>query len=252
VRIAVLQARGPDRDLARIDAAATSGAERGADVLVVPELLATGYDADGFARGEDPTLVPRLQEIAARHRVALVVAEPQRAPHTDRPSITAVVLSAGGDLLGRYRKTHLYGPSERAAFTPGDGTPLVVDVGGLRCGVAICYDVEFPEVVRGLALAGAEVALVPTALDDPAVTRVLVPARAMENRVGVAYANHVGPGFCGGSVIVGPDGFERARAGAVADTVLVADVTRDDLARARERVDYLADLRRDHHPGAGR
>ena len=238
MRIAVLQARGPDRDLARVGAAAASAADRGADVLVVPELLVSGYDPAAFP-GPDPTRIPRLRELAARHGVALVAAEPDGDP----PAITAVVVAADGTVLGHYRKTHLWGPAERAAFAPGDGTPLVVDLGGLRCGVAVCYDVEFPEVVRGLALAGAEVVLVPTALDDPAVARVLVPARAMENRVDLAYADHVGPGFCGGSVIVGPDGRARARAGAVADTVLVADVTRDDLARARAGADYLADRR---------
>lgn len=246
MRIAVLQARGPDRDLARIAAATTTASGRGADVLVVPELLVTGYDPGAFARADvsgDPSVLPGLQEIAARHRVALVASEPHREPGAERPAITAVVVDAGGTLLGRYRKTHLWGPAERAAFSPGDGTPLVVDVGELRCGIAVCYDVEFAEVARGLALAGAEVVLVPTALDDPAVARVLVPARAMENRVGLAYANHVGPGSCGGSVIVGPDGTVLARAGAVADTVLVADVTRDDLTRARARGDYLADRR---------
>ncbi|GLZ49002.1 carbon-nitrogen hydrolase [Actinomycetospora sp. NBRC 106375] len=238
MRIAALQARGPDRDLVRIAAAATTAADRGADVLVVPELFVGGYDPAAFP-GPDETLLPRLQDLAARQGVALVAAEPEGDP----PAITAVVLAGDGTVSGRYRKTHLYGPAERAAFVPGDGDRFVVAIGGLRCGVAVCYDVEFPEVVRGLALAGAEVVLVPTALDDPAVSRVLVPARAMENRVGLAYADHVGPGFCGGSVIAGPDGRARARAGAVADAVLVADVTRDDLDRARAGADYLADRR---------
>ncbi len=154
-----------------------------------------------------------------------------------------MVVRADGTLAGRYRKTHLWAADERAAFSPGDGTPLIVELGGLRCGIVICYDVEFPEVVRGLALAGAQVLLVPTALDDEAVARVLVPARAMENRVAIAYANHVGPGFCGASVIAGPDGRELARAGTGAEELLVADVTAEDLARARGLGDYLADRR---------
>ena len=240
MRIAVWQARGPDAGAVRLADAAALAAAAGADVVVTPELFVTGYGAEGpgggFA-GPDPTLLPRLQEIAAEHHVAVVASEPHDG------HITAVVVTSDGSVAGRYRKTHLWGDDERAAFTPGDGTPLIVEIGGLRCAVIVCYDVEFPEVVRGLALAGTQVLLVPTALDDEAVAGVLVPARAMENRVALAYANQIGPGFCGASVIVGPDGRELARAGADGEELLVADVTPEDLERARGLGDYLADRR---------
>ncbi|HEY2224581.1 nitrilase-related carbon-nitrogen hydrolase [Actinomycetospora sp.] len=240
MRIAVWQARGPDPGAVRLDGAAARAAAAGADVVVTPELFATGYGAAGPGGGFGPAdlgLLPRLREIAAAHRVAVVASEP------DGGHITAVVIGADGTVGGRYRKTHLWGDDERAAFTPGDGTPLIVAIGGLRCAVIVCYDVEFPEVVRGLALAGAQAVLAPTALDDEAVARVLVPARAMENRIALAYANQIGPGFCGASVIAGPDGRELARAGAEDEELLVADVTADDLERARGLGDYLADRR---------
>jgi predicted amidohydrolase len=235
MRIAVWQARGPDAGAVRLDEAAARAAAAGADVVVTPELFVTGYG--GPFPGPDPTLLPRLQEIAAAHRIAVVASEPHEG------HITAVVVAPDGALAGRYRKTHLWGDDERAAFTPGDGTPLVVEIGGLRCAVIVCYDVEFPEAVRGLALAGVQAVLVPTALDDEAIARVLVPARAMENRVALAYANQIGPGFCGASVIVGPDGRELARAGSAGEELLVADVTAQDLERARGLGDYLADRR---------
>lgn len=235
MRIAVWQARGTDAGAVRLADAAARAAADGADVVVTPELFATGYGRPFGA--PDPALVGRWQEIAATHGVALVASEPHEG------HITAVVVRADGTVAGRYTKTHLWGDDERATFTPGGGAPLIVELGGLRCGVLICYDVEFPEVVRGLALAGAQAVLVPTALDDEAVARVLVPARAMENRVAIAYANHVGPGFCGASVIVGPDGRELARAGAEAEELLVADVGVTDLERARGLGDYLADRR---------
>jgi 5-aminopentanamidase len=235
MRIAVWQARGPDPGAARLAEAAARAAAAGADVVVTPELFTTGY---GRPFGPpDPGLVGRWQEIAAEHRIAVVASEPYEG------HITAVVVRADGTVAGRYVKTHLWGDDERAAFSPGDGTPLLVDLGELRCGVVICYDVEFPEVVRGLALAGAHAVLVPTALDDEAIARVLLPARAMENRVAIAYANQIGPGFCGASVIVGPDGRELARAGGEAEELLVADVGVGDLERARGLGDYLADRR---------
>jgi 5-aminopentanamidase len=235
MRIAVWQARGPDAGAVRLEEAAARAAAAGADVVVTPELFVTGYGKP--FPGPDPALLPRLQEIAAEHRIAVVASEPHDG------HITAVAVTPDGALAGRYRKTHLWGDDERAAFTPGDGTPLIVGIGGLRCAVIICYDVEFPEVVRGLALAGAQVVLAPTALDDEAVARVLIPARAMENRVALAYANQIGPGFCGGSVIAGPDGRELARAGTETEELLLADITADDLERARGLGDYLADRR---------
>ncbi|HEY2195103.1 MAG TPA: nitrilase-related carbon-nitrogen hydrolase [Actinomycetospora sp.] len=240
MRIAVWQARGPDAGAVRLADAAARAAAAGAEVVVTPELLATGYGAagpGGTFGPPDPGLVGRWQEIAAEHRIAVVASEPHEG------HITAVVVGADGALAGRYVKTHLWGDDERAAYSPGDGTPLVVDLGGLRCGVVVCYDVEFPEVVRGLALAGVQAVLVPTALDDEAVARVLLPARAMENRVAIAYANQVGAGFCGASLIVGPDGRELARAGGEAEELLVADVGVADLERARGLGDYLADRR---------
>lgn len=243
MRIAVAQeAATADvaRNLAALDRAATAAARAGADLLVTPELFTSGYDP-GHVH-PDPTVLPRVQDVARRAGIALVVSEPHDG------AITAVVVDRDGTVLGRYVKTHLYGPAERAAFTPGDGTPLVVDVAGLRVGVLVCFDVEFGETVRGLALAGADVVVVPTAISDPSVARVLLPARAYENRVALAYANHHGPApdgetFSGGSLVVAPDGRVLAVAGADGPALLVADVTADDLRRARQVVDYLAERR---------
>ncbi|GAA0325219.1 nitrilase-related carbon-nitrogen hydrolase [Kineococcus aurantiacus] len=247
MRIAVTQeAASADvaGNLATLERAATAAARAGADLLVTPELFTSGYDPGRVH--PDPTVLPRVQDVARRTGVALVVSE----PHEDAgvPRITAVVVDRDGTVRGRYVKTHLYGPAERAAFAPGDGTPLVVDVAGLRVGVLVCFDVEFPETVRGLALAGADVVVVPTAVCDASVARVLLPARAYENRVALAYANHHGPApdgetFSGGSVLVGPDGRVLALAGADAPALLVADVDADDVRRARDVVDHLAERR---------
>ncbi|WP_432545148.1 nitrilase-related carbon-nitrogen hydrolase [Kineococcus sp. SYSU DK002] len=223
-------------NLAVLERAAAGAARAGADLLLTPELFTTGYDPGRVHA--DPAVLPRVADLARRHGVALVVSEPHEG------AITAVVVDRDGTVRGRYVKTHLYGDAERAAFRPGDGTPLLVDVAGLRVGVLVCFDVEFPETVRGLALAGADVVVVPTAICDASVARVLLPARAYENRVALAYANHHGPApdgqtFSGGSLVVGPDGRVLAAAGADADALLVVDVDAQDLHRAREVVDYL-------------
>ena len=74
--------------------------------------------------------------------------------------------------------------------------PEIFEIGGLKAALLICYDVEFPESVRALALAGAELVIVPTALMQPfdVVAKTIVPARAYENQLFVAYANRCGSG----------------------------------------------------------
>ena len=125
-----------------------------------------------------------------------------------------------------YRKCHLFGELDRAMFRAGSGPSALVDLCGVRIGLLICYDVEFPESVRLLALAGADLVAVPTALMDPfeVVARTVVPARAIENQVFLAYANRCGREgdlrYCGQSCVVGPDGADLARAGRGEELIL--------------------------------
>ncbi|WP_322899858.1 nitrilase-related carbon-nitrogen hydrolase, partial [Actinacidiphila rubida] len=155
---------------------------------------------------------------------------------------------ADGAELVVYRKAHLFGDYERTAFTPGDRPLAQATVDGVRVGLLICYDVEFPEAVRAHALAGTELLLVPTALMRPYefVPQVLVPARAYENGMHVAYANRCGPegefDFAGLSCLAGPDGTVRARAGAGPE-LLVASVDPEAVRAARAETPYLADRR---------
>ena len=104
----------------------------------------------------------------------------------------------------------------------------------------ICYDVEFPEAVRALALAGANLLLIPTALtpEYDAVPGAIVPARALENQVFVAYCNHAGTenglAYLGGSCIASPDGRKLANAGP-AETLLIVDLDPAMIPPARRR-----------------
>ncbi|NWJ69658.1 hypothetical protein HX744_03595 [Pseudonocardia sp. ICBG1122] len=120
---------------------------------------------------------------------------------------------------------------------------------GWGLGLLVCYDVEFPETVRALALAGADAVLVPTAnmLPYDHVPRVLVPARAWENQVYVAYANWCGTEgsltYGGLSCVAGPAG-AVVRAGRDPE-LLVAELDRSALAVSRRANPYLADRRPD-------
>ncbi len=151
-----------------------------------------------------------------------------------------------------YAKRFLYGDYERAAFQAGTERSAIVEVAGLKVGLLVCFDVEFPETVRELALAGADVVLVPTALPEGAsarfIARSLVPTRAFENGLFVSYADWCGADeafrYQGLSVIAAPDGSALAQAGETGAQMLLADLDPAAYAESRAANDYLGELAR--------
>lgn len=261
MRIAVLQEHAVVGDVEANLRTIAAGLERAAavhaDVLVTPELFVSGYaplrlrDVDA---GVQVRVADEIARLAKEHGVALVASYPEvefvDASDARRQYIAATLVGADGVTLAHYRKVHLFGDDEPQAFIGGDDAPGVVDLAGLKVALLVCFDVEFPEAVRAAAVAGADAVLVPTALtpgfDD--VPHVLLRARALENGVALAYANHVGVehglALGGGSVIAGPDGALLA-AGDGAPALLVADVPADAVTAARASVPYLAKRRPD-------
>jgi predicted amidohydrolase len=254
------QADGPLLDvpaaLEALDAACVEAASRGVRLLVCPELTLTGYDvadrAEQLAEPADGPMARAVAELARRHSLAIVWSWPERDGRAVH--ISAELVDRDGTVLARHRKAHLYGDDEASAYTPGDGTPAVAEVDGVRVGLLVCYDVEFPEQVRLVALAGADLLACPTALMEPyeAVSSLLVRARAYENQMAVVYANRAGTEndltYCGSSCIVGADGADLARADAQAGLV-VATLTPGALDEARRANTHLRDRRPDLYAG---
>jgi predicted amidohydrolase len=168
MNIALLQMQphpaAPDLNFARIASAARAAQAFGAQLLVTPELSLTGYalgnDIGRLAEPRDGPLIMRLLQLARATDLAIVAGFPER----DGGAVynSAVMVSANG--VECYRKCHLFGPVERAQFSASDAAPRVFDVAGVKAGLLICYDIEFPEMARGLALAGVDLVIVPTAL----------------------------------------------------------------------------------------
>ena len=226
---------------------ALAAAAAGAGLAIFPEMFLTGYNiGDAVFKLAEPVDGPSAGRAAAIARdagVALLYGYPERDGRTVYNS--ALLIGRDGLPLANYRKTHLYGSEEKRLFAPGDSL-MLAEFDGLKIGILICYDVEFPEAVRALALAGAELIAVPTALIRPfdIVARALVAARAFENQVYVAYAgmcgSEAGLGYCGLSCIVGPDGQDLARAGTGPD-LLLADIDLSAISRSRKENPYLID-----------
>lgn len=254
MRTALLQSSGRPgsvvENLKILDDAAARAAAAGAALLVTSELFLTGYaigdDLGRLAEPADGDAADAVAETAARHGLAVAYGYPERDGDTVYNSVQLV--SADGTRLANHRKTHLYGCFERDHFTPGERTVVQAELDGLTVGLMICYDVEFPENVRAHALAGTDLLLVPTALLHPFqfVAEAVVPVRAFENQMYIAYVNRVGQEgafeFVGLSTLAAPDGVARARGGR-GEELVVADVDPVVLAASREDNPYLRDRR---------
>ena len=243
--------------LARLDATAAVAAQDKADLLITPEMYLGGYNigADEVAAhaARSSEVIAQLAEIAKRHTISLVAGLALPAP--SRPFNGCIAIDATGAELCRYAKTHLFGTVDAAQFTAGQALSSTFSLCGLTCSLAICYDIEFPELARALTLAGTDIILVPTANMAPfdSVATRLVAARAEENAVYVAYANYVGAEgtftYNGLSCLCGPDGRDLLRGGTDTPELLYADINRSALDRARAAQTHLADRRPDLYGG---
>ncbi len=153
--------------------------------------------------------------------VGILYGYPEKVNKTAQGSIyynSAQLINNSGQSILNHRKVHLWiDHGWEKVFTPAERFSEVVDFCGFKIGVLICFDVEFPESVRTLVLGGgANLILVPTAVCDNSMRqlcRYIIPARAYENKVSVAYVNNAGYEFDGCSVCCGEDGDAIVAAG---------------------------------------
>ncbi|MEE4624852.1 carbon-nitrogen hydrolase family protein [Pseudomonas alliivorans] len=241
-------------NLTRLEHQAQVAAAQGAQLLVCPEMFLTGYNIGAracaeLAQAQDGPAAQRIAEIARQYAIAILYGYPERSVE-QRVYNAVQLIDSRGERSSNYRKTHLFSELDKSMFSAGEDLCPVVELNGWRLGMLICYDVEFPENTRRLALAGAELILVPTANMAPFdfVCDVTVRARAFENHCYVVYANYCGSEgeirYCGLSSVCAPDGSRPALA-AQDERLLIADLDRVQLAQARTVNDYFKDRRPD-------
>ncbi|GFM86319.1 hydrolase [Pseudomonas cichorii] len=239
-------------NLLRLEQQAKAAAEQKADLLVCPEMFLTGYNigaeaARKLAQPVNGLAASRIAAIAQEHGIAIVYGYPELGSD-GRIYNAAQLIDSHGQSLTNYRKTHLYGELDKSMFTAGSDDFLVVELDGWRLGLLICYDVEFPENTRRLALAGAELIVVPTANMVPYdfVCDITVRARAFENQCYVVYANYCGSEgdihYCGQSSLCAPDGSRPALA-AQNETLMVVELDRPLMEGSRAITTYFTDRR---------
>lgn len=250
------QAGNKDANVERAVSLVEEAAEKGADLVVLPEFFNVEYFAqyrdyaylDYAERLDGPSLQAVAAEAARRHIwVVATILE------IDKPGMfydTAVVIDRLGNQCGTYRKTH---PAavfslEKIYFRYGSAFP-VFQIEDWPVGIAICYDVFFPEVVRTLALRGAELVLAPFAAPKHPIWREMLVMRAFENGCYLAACNKVGREgdwtFSGESMVTSPDGEVFATASATDDDLVVVSLDRDRVGAARRRYPMFRDRRPD-------
>jgi predicted amidohydrolase len=218
-----------------------------ADLVVFPELFLSGYtlsNIDELAVQMDGPEFKRVTDMARDSSTALIFGAPERV--NGGIANSAFCVDEQGTIAAVYRKVQLYGGEESEAFVAGDEL-LVVELCGLKMGLMICFDIEFPEVARALARAGAEMLVTVSANMEPFGSdhAVFLSARALENGLPHAYVNQVGLGesltFVGGSAVVSPDGEIYAQAGSSEEEILSVRLLLP--AKSNLREDYLSQLR---------
>jgi beta-ureidopropionase len=277
IRCALIQASNvaaADRPLAEIrqammdkhEAYIAQAADSGAQITCLQEIFTGPYFcAEQETRWYDSTeLIPngptvqRMQELAKKHRMAIIVPiyEVEQAGVYYN---TAAVIDATGNYLGKYRKTHIPhvapGFWEKFYFRPGNLGYPVFDLGFAKIGVYICYDRHFPEGARALGLNGAEIVFNPSATVaglSEHLWKIEQPAHAVANGYFIGAINRVGTEapwnighFYGTSYFCNPRGQIIASASRDKDEVLVADLDLDQIKEVRQTWQFFRDRRPD-------
>ncbi len=245
----------PAKNLATAGRLARQAAAGGAGLLVLPEMFMARPTADNppakVAAADGGRFWSSLAQIAVENRVFVAAGGWEGSDLPDRAFNTVFTFSPHGRVVAAYRKLHLFDAlsvRESAILAPGEALPPVIDVGGIRVGFAICYDLRFPELFRHLAVQGAQLVIVSAAWYQGAMKEdhwlTLLRARAIENTCYVAGCNLVGPAFCGRSTLFDPFGVPVAGAGEE-PALVFGRVSAMRVAAVRQKLPALEHRRRD-------
>lgn len=267
LRIAALQAEATPADVAHNARTAAemvrAAAQQGARVAVLPELHLCAYDlaalaaeparcevtADDAGHVADSRLRPLAEAAVSTGALILIGAAVRRADGLLANSVLAVEPS--GQVTSVYDKQHLWHADEAKLFAVGHG-PTTVEADGWRLGLAVCYDMSFPEHARAAALSGAHVYLCLSAFASGNEHRaaIYMAARALENTVYTVFVNPVGGPAArpanGGSRIYAPDGTHISEDTSNAPQTLLADLNPRHVAEVRSFLRMLAEQRSSH------
>jgi len=242
-----IQLGAVDANLGKARAGLQRVAAAGARLAVLPEMWSTGYDYPRLAElaGETPRVLEQVAAVSRESCLVVVGSLAERAG--DQIFNTAYVIDRG-EVVGSYRKLHLFSVMREDRFLGAGERTLVVPTSVGRLGLAICYDLRFPELFRKLALEGAEIICLPAEWPKPRQEhwRTLLRARAIENQLFVAACNCCGVqgklDFFGMSLLIAPRGEVLAEGGEV-DSELLARFDPRELDDYRSQIPCFRERR---------
>ena len=238
-RVAVLQMRSVNREYERniktIIKYMSDAKQNGADILLLPECFITGYDLtiDNASAITENDLAP-LCEKAKELSIGLVATALTQGK--SNPQNSAFVISKDGKILMKYAKVHTCDFADEKVLESGTEFK-VCDFDGVKIGIMICYDREYPESARVLMLKGAEIILVPNDCGSMRPRLQALSTRAYENMCGVAMANPNGEN-AGNSCAYSPICWDR-NGECVDNTLLLADAETEGLFYADFDMDAI-------------
>ena len=218
------------------------------DLVVCPELFISGYgnldNINKFSENREGKYAKKISTLAQKSSTAIIYGYPEIA--NNQLYNSAQLFDSKGLSLANHRKKLLPPTAnESKIFTPGKESSIV-SIKGIKSAIVICYELEFPELVRELALEGVELIIAPTGQSSnwPAAALHNCRTRAFENGIFVAYANSTGYlngiSFMGESKIIGPDGIDFANAN-IGEKLISAEIDTNQIKFVREKLPYLND-----------
>ena len=236
----------PEATLAKAEGFVQQAARSGAALACFPEQFATGWDpaSTRHVQGPDGPLVTAYRSLAWKYRVAILGAFREKTGGL--PRNTAVAVGPGGDILATYAKIHPFSPGgEDRYYRPGD-CPVMFTLGGVRFGLAICYDLRFAGLFNQYAANGADCVIVQSAWPAARMRHwdLFIAARAAEFQLYVLGVNTTGvtpvDTYCGGSLLADPAGDIEASIGGE-EGIMTVVIDPEAVREARERLPVWKD-----------
>jgi predicted amidohydrolase len=240
----------PAANLQKVYRLADEAARRGSDILLLPELWSTGYDlanAAAYAAPLDEGIFAELAALA-KSRSLYLLGSNLSLLGPGRYGNTAVLFAPSGEKLAVYSKIHLFRLMDEERYLAPGAETAAADLPWGKAGLAICYDLRFPELFRHYALTGANMVFVPAEWPHPRLAhwRTLLRARAIENQMFIVACNRVGAAgetrFFGHSCIIDPWGEIVVEAGE-GEMLVTAVIDTDLVAQTRRKIPIFADRR---------